>query len=173
MSFGDEHQSHIHGALHDGPSGNRSSPYSALITSTHNRAVLRTIGCTRVAPATCACRAGHWTWTLDLVTCNATCYKFVTLIEFKHKELERFFTPDTRAGFQAKHAERLRLILRPLHPSKCPQDMHLPGLDLHPLAGDRPGYWAVKVSGYWRIIFCFVGKDAGEVVPYWSQNHQG
>ncbi len=43
--------------------------------------------------------------------------------------------------------------------------MKLPGLDLHPLKGDRKGFWAVSVSGNWRITFKFVGKDA-DVVNY-------
>jgi toxin HigB-1 len=85
------------------------------------------------------------------------------IIGFKHKGLERFFTQGSSAGTQAKHAERLRLILGRLQASTCSQDMRLPGLDLHSLAGDRQGYWAVKVSGNWRITFCFVGKDADAV----------
>jgi proteic killer suppression protein len=43
--------------------------------------------------------------------------------------------------------------------------MALPGLDLHPLKGDRKGTWAVSVSGNWRVTFKFVGKDA-EAVDY-------
>ena len=41
--------------------------------------------------------------------------------------------------------------------------MALPGLDLHPLHGDRAGTWAVKVSANWRVTFIFVEKDADEV----------
>jgi proteic killer suppression protein len=41
--------------------------------------------------------------------------------------------------------------------------MNLPGLQLHDLKRDREGAWAVKVSGNWRITFCFVGKDADAV----------
>lgn len=44
----------------------------------------------------------------------------------------------------------------------APRDMALPGLDLHPLKGDRKGTWAVSVSGNWRVTFKFVGKDAEE-----------
>ena len=43
----------------------------------------------------------------------------------------------------------------------APKDMALPGLDLHPLKGDRKGGWAVSVSGNWRVTF--VGKDANSV----------
>ena len=82
---------------------------------------------------------------------------------FKHKGLEKFFSTGSKAGIQAQHAERLRVILGRLSASVAPQDMNLPGLDLHQLKGDRKGTWAVKVSGNWRITFAFVGKEADDV----------
>jgi len=82
---------------------------------------------------------------------------------FKHKGLERFFSTGSKAGIQAQHAERLRLILGRLNACTTPQDMNLPGLGLHQLKGDRKGTWAVKVSGNWRMTFVFVGKDADGV----------
>lgn len=82
---------------------------------------------------------------------------------FKHKGLGRFFETGSKSGIQAQHAERLRLILAQLNAAIAPRDMALPGLDLHPLKGDRKGAWAVSVSGNWRITFRFVGKDADAV----------
>jgi proteic killer suppression protein len=41
--------------------------------------------------------------------------------------------------------------------------MRLPGFRLHPLAGDYRGYWAVSVSGNWRVRFRFIEGDAVEV----------
>ena len=38
--------------------------------------------------------------------------------------------------------------------------MNLPGFQLHPLRGNLAGFWAVSVSGNWRIIFRF---EAGNV----------
>ena len=35
------------------------------------------------------------------------------------------------------------------------------GFRQHPLKGDRADKWSVRVSGNWRVVFCF--KD-GEVV---------
>ena len=84
---------------------------------------------------------------------------------FQHKGLERFFRTGTKAEIQAKHAERLRLILGRLNVSAEPRDMHLPGLDLHSLKGDQRGRWAVKVSRSWRLTFPFAEKDA-EAVDY-------
>ena len=82
---------------------------------------------------------------------------------FRHKGLERFFTTGSKAGIQAKHADRLRLILGRLGVATLPSDMRLPGLDLHELKGQRTGTWAVTVSGNWRITFAFHGGDVERV----------
>ena len=82
---------------------------------------------------------------------------------FCHRGLERFFTKGTKAGIQAKHENRLRLILARLHASTSVRDMALPGLNLHPLKGKRKGTWAVTVSGNWRITFAFDGADVIDV----------
>jgi proteic killer suppression protein len=87
----------------------------------------------------------------------------VAIKGFRHKGLQRFFATGSRAGIQAKHADRLRLILGRLNAAAHAQDMSLPGLGLHELHGPRKGTWAVKVSGNWRVTFGFIGKDADRV----------
>ena len=82
---------------------------------------------------------------------------------FRHKGLGKFFETGSKGGIRAQHAERLRLILGRLSAATAPGDMALPGLDLHPLKGDRKGAWAVSVSGNWRVTFTFVEKDADSV----------
>ena len=84
---------------------------------------------------------------------------------FKHKGLEKFFLRGTKAGIQASHATRLRIVLGRLHASMTPQDMDLPGLKLHRLTGKRKDIWSVKVNGNWRITFEFRGEDV-YVVDY-------
>jgi proteic killer suppression protein len=66
---------------------------------------------------------------------------------FIHKGLENFYRTGSKAGIQAKHAKRLKLILSNLDQAESPEDMDLPGLMLHELKGNRKGIWAVKVSG--------------------------
>ena len=51
-------------------------------------------------------------------------------------------------------------ILGRLDASNRPLDMELHGLSLHPLKGRRKGFWAVRVSGNWRVTFSFRDKDA-------------
>lgn len=79
---------------------------------------------------------------------------------FRHKGLERFFLEGSKAGIQAAHASKLRLQLGRLDAASGPNDMNLPGWRLHPLKGAMKGLWAVAVSGNWRLVFAFEGKDA-------------
>lgn len=82
---------------------------------------------------------------------------------FRHKGLKAFYSTGSKAGIQAKHADRLRLILARLDASRKPEDMNLPGLRLHRLSGRLKGLWAVEVSGNWRVVFRFDKQDALEV----------
>ena len=84
---------------------------------------------------------------------------------FKHKGLAKFFKTGSTAGIQAKHANKLRLILGRLNVSVNPQDMNLPGLSLHQLSGNRSDTWSVSVSGNWRVTFRF-NNTHPEVVDY-------
>ena len=54
-------------------------------------------------------------------------------------------------------------ILDLLNAATDPRDMGFPGSFLHPLKGRLKGYWAVRVSGNWRIVFRFDRGDAFEV----------
>ena len=69
------------------------------------------------------------------------------ILGFKHKGLEKFFHKGIKSGIQAKHAERLRLILGRLNVSNKTLDMNFRVLELHALKGDRKGFGSVKVSG--------------------------
>ena len=87
----------------------------------------------------------------------------MAILKFRHKGLEKFFLEGSTARIQAKHAARLRLVLGRLNVALEPRDLALPGLDLHPLKGQRKGSWAVSVSGNWRITFRFDGSDVTDV----------
>ena len=82
---------------------------------------------------------------------------------FNHKGLEEFFESGTVRGLQANQAKRIRLILARLNAAASVQDMDLPGLLLHELAGQRKGTWTVRVSGNWRITFTFDDVDVCDV----------
>ena len=87
------------------------------------------------------------------------------IISFLHKGLERFYLSGKTSGIQAKHVQRLRLILTNLDQAESADDMDLPGLRLHPLKGKSKGTWSVTVSGNWRVTFRLNGRDV-EIVNY-------
>lgn len=59
--------------------------------------------------------------------------------------------------------ERIENILFLLSRAQAPEDVDLPGLRLHPLKGQRKGYWAVTVRANWRIVFRFEDGDVHDV----------
>ena len=79
---------------------------------------------------------------------------------FRHAGVEKFFRAGSKAGIQAKHADRLALQLFALNRAKSARDMDATGWFLHPLKGDLSGHWSVRVSGNWRLTFAFEDGDA-------------
>ena len=79
---------------------------------------------------------------------------------FRHKGLEDFFFTGSKRGIQPGHAQKLEEILDRLHRAAAASDMGYPGSYLHPLKGNLDGYWSVRVSGSWRVIFRFANGDA-------------
>jgi toxin HigB-1 len=82
---------------------------------------------------------------------------------FKHRGLKRLFEDGDGRGVRADRVEDLEDILARLDGAREPQALNLPGYHLHPLKGDMRGFWAVKVSANWRIIFRFEGTDVFDV----------
>lgn len=84
---------------------------------------------------------------------------------FRHKGLRALYQQGDPRGVKADHVPRLKRILTALDAAQSPRDLDLPGYRLHGLKGSLSGYWAVSVSGNWRVIFRFVDSDA-ELLDY-------
>jgi len=82
---------------------------------------------------------------------------------FAHKGLEDLFYDGSKRGIQPRHAQKLTDILDRLDAAHQVEDMRYPGSDLHPLRGDLTGFWAVKVSGNWWVIFRCADGNASHV----------
>lgn len=74
---------------------------------------------------------------------------------FRHKGLKALYEDDSPRGVNQDQVKRLRALLARLDASGAPADMDFPGLRLHPLKGDMAGFYAVDVSGNWRLVFRF------------------
>ncbi len=85
------------------------------------------------------------------------------ILGFRHRGLERLFERGERRRVSPTLVAKVERVLARLDEAGEPRDMDLPGFGLHPLKGDREGYWAVRVSGNWRIVFRFDGRNAWDV----------
>ncbi|HLB30000.1 MAG TPA: type II toxin-antitoxin system RelE/ParE family toxin [Gammaproteobacteria bacterium] len=72
---------------------------------------------------------------------------------FKHRGLKRLYERGERQQLRHDHLNRIEDMLARLDIADNPTDLDLPGYALHPLKGKLKGFWAIKVSGNWRIIF--------------------
>jgi proteic killer suppression protein len=79
---------------------------------------------------------------------------------FNHKGLEVYFETGKKSGIQPHHASRISRQLNRLDVAAAPEDMNIPGWDLHSLSGNLAGHYSIKVNGNWRITFRFEGEDA-------------
>jgi proteic killer suppression protein len=82
---------------------------------------------------------------------------------FRHKGLKKFFETRNTSGINKEHASKLLYILLALDSCTNVNQLRLPGLKLHKLTGRLKDFYAVWVSGNWRIIFKFNGQDVIDV----------
>lgn len=59
--------------------------------------------------------------------------------------------------------QRVAEILTILDAADSLEEADIPGYRLHPLRGNLQGYWSVRVTGNWRIIFCFEDGVATDI----------
>ena len=85
------------------------------------------------------------------------------ILRFRHRGLERLHWRGDTSGVSAQHVNRLRAVLAALETALVPSDMVLPGARLHPLRGDHAGQWSVSISGNWRVVFEFKGRNVTNV----------
>ncbi|MGM0444062.1 MAG: type II toxin-antitoxin system RelE/ParE family toxin [Fibrobacterota bacterium] len=78
------------------------------------------------------------------------------LIKFKNKKLKKCYTTHKNAvktygaDVARKYIQRINLIK---NAEGIDEVMKLPGLRCHPLKGNRNGQYAVKLTGFYRLIF--------------------
>jgi len=82
---------------------------------------------------------------------------------FRNKGLKLLFEKADRRKVKSEYADKIERILARLEEASAVGNMDLPGFKLHPLKGDRAGFWSIAVSGNWRIVFRFEGGHASDV----------
>lgn len=84
-------------------------------------------------------------------------------MEFRHKGLRRFWESGDGRGISGDLTARLSRRLDDLDAATMPDDLRIPGYRLHPLSGARVGFWSIRVSGNWRLVFRFRNGEAVDV----------
>lgn len=82
---------------------------------------------------------------------------------FRSKALRKFAATGDASKLSVQKPDRIARILRWLNAAARPEDMNLPGLRFHRLAGAQKGRYSVWASENWRITFGWDKPDAVEV----------
>lgn len=82
---------------------------------------------------------------------------------FKDRRLKRLHERGDVSKLQPALVETIEFIISLLDNALTVEDMNVHSLHLHPLTGDRKGFWSVTVRSNWRIIFRFEDGEAFDV----------
>ncbi len=82
---------------------------------------------------------------------------------FRHNGLRRFWERGERSRVPPEYADRIHRIIAILDGPTPLRRMARTGYRMHRLRGDRAGYWSVRVSANWRIVFRHEGADVYDV----------
>lgn len=82
------------------------------------------------------------------------------IASIRHKGLKLLWTKNDASKLRPDQVRKITHILTLLDAAIAVEDMNYPGSNLHALKGDLKGFWAVTVTGNYRIIFEFIDGDA-------------
>jgi proteic killer suppression protein len=82
---------------------------------------------------------------------------------FRDRGLKRLYQHNDRSGIGSTMLRRVEEILSILDAAEAISELDIPGYRLHPLTGPLKGYWSVRVTGNWRIVFRFEDGGAWDV----------
>jgi|TARA_B110000263_G_C15156166_1_gene440214 proteic killer suppression protein len=85
------------------------------------------------------------------------------IVSFKHRGLKRLYEKGDKSRIDPNHVDKVELILADLAAAEAIDEMRVPGYRLHELHGELKDFYAVEVSGNWRIIFKFEDGQASDI----------
>ncbi|MCC6454953.1 MAG: type II toxin-antitoxin system mRNA interferase toxin, RelE/StbE family [Caldilineaceae bacterium] len=81
----------------------------------------------------------------------------------KHRGLKRLYKDGDGRGLSGNMRHKVEEILTVLDSADSIEEADVAGYRLYPLTGNLKGYWSVRVTGNWRIIFRFEEGSAEDV----------
>ncbi len=86
------------------------------------------------------------------------------IVGFRHKNLERLWRHDETRGVARQHEAKLRAMLTAIEEAASIAELGtVPGWRLHPLKGDRKGFWSLTVTRNNRLTFRAEGSIVSEI----------
>jgi len=82
---------------------------------------------------------------------------------FKHRGLRRLYEKGDRSKVNPLQVDKIELILADLDAAETVNHLRQPGYRLHQLQGRLSGFYAIDVSGNWRVIFRFAAGKASDI----------
>jgi len=80
-----------------------------------------------------------------------------------HKNLRSYFEDGNGAKLPHEQLPKIARILSALDAVSSEEDIKALGSGIHTLTGNLKGYWSIKVSANYRIIFRFEAGDIFDV----------
>ena len=81
----------------------------------------------------------------------------------RHEALRDYWTRGQARGLNADWIRKLRRILSALEAAERPEQMNYPGSYFHPLKGERPGRYAIRLNANMRLTFGWDDDGATDV----------
>jgi toxin HigB-1 len=98
------------------------------------------------------------------VTSGVTDYICIMIETIAHKGLRLFWENEDPTKLPPMQLEKIRRILSSLNVIKTVDPLKkIPGYKLHLLKGNFDGFWAVNVTGNYRIIFRFEEENVYDI----------
>ena len=82
---------------------------------------------------------------------------------FRNKALRKLFENGDRSVLPFSQIDRIENRLGTLDAARDAEDMNVAGYGFHKLTGNLKGFYAVKITGNWRLVFRFEDGDAWDV----------
>ena len=82
---------------------------------------------------------------------------------FRNKALRKLYENGDRSGLPFSQIDRIENRLGTLDAAREAEDMNVAGYGFHKLTGNLKGFYAVKITGNWRLVFRFEDGDAWDV----------
>lgn len=82
---------------------------------------------------------------------------------FRNKALRKLFENGDRSVLPFSQIDRIENRLGTLDAARDAEDMNIAGYGFHRLTGNLKGFYAVKITGNWRLIFRFEDGDDWDV----------